>query len=85
MTLRSGTYLRDVAADLKPGDVPFQPWAEALFNERKELMHAKDEPDANCLPQGVPKINGPYPFKIIQTPGLLPCSSTWSFPMASGS
>ena len=29
-------YLRDIAADLKPGDVPFQPWAEALFKERKD-------------------------------------------------
>jgi hypothetical protein len=65
-------YLQNVAADLKPDEVPFQPWAEALFNERRDLLHARDEPDANCLPQGVPKLNAPpNPFKIIQTPGLV--------------
>jgi len=65
-------YLRDVAADLKPGEVPFQSWAEALFNDRKAGLYAKVEPDANCLPQGVPKLNHtPNPFKIIQTPGVV--------------
>jgi hypothetical protein len=63
-------YLRDLGADLKPGEVPMQPWAEALTNERKELAHAVEESDANCLPQGVPKINAtPVPFKIVQEPG----------------
>jgi hypothetical protein len=65
-------YLRDLAADLKPGEVPMQPWAEALTKERMTLAHAVEESDANCLPQGVPKINAtPVPFKIIQDPGLV--------------
>jgi hypothetical protein len=65
-------YLRDLAADLKPGEVPMQPWAETLTNERKSLIHAVEESDANCLPQGVPKINAtPVPFKIIQDPGVV--------------
>jgi hypothetical protein len=65
-------YLRDIAADLKPGDVPFQPWAEALFIERKSGIHAWTESDANCLPQGVPKINAtPVPYRIVQTPGYV--------------
>src|SRR5580692_3728635 len=63
-------FLRDIAVDLKPGDVPFQPWAEALYNERKTGAHSGEESDANCLPQGVPKIDAaPAPFKIIQVPG----------------
>jgi hypothetical protein len=62
-------FLRDIAVDLKPGDVPFQPWAEAVYNDRKTGAHAGEESDANCLPQGVPKIDAaPAPFKIIQTP-----------------
>src|SRR5579871_4070738 len=48
-------YVQNIAADLKPEDVPFQPWAEALFNERKGGAHSKEESDANCLPPGVPK------------------------------
>ena len=62
-------YLQDLAADLKPGDVPMQPWAAALTKERMTGAHAAEESDANCLPQGVPKINvTPVPFKIVQNP-----------------
>lgn len=60
-------YLQNLAADLKPGDVPMQPWAAALTKERSTGAHAAEESDANCLPQGVPKINvTPVPFKIVQ-------------------
>jgi hypothetical protein len=62
-------YFRDLARDI-PGGAPMQPWAAKLYEERKADLHAKDEPDANCLPQGVPKINGaPAPWKIIPLPG----------------
>jgi hypothetical protein len=62
-------YVRDIAADLKPGEVPFQPWAKALYEDRATGAHSKEDPDANCLPQGVPKINAaPAPWKIVQTP-----------------
>jgi hypothetical protein len=65
-------YLRDLAADLKPEEVPMQPWAAALTDERARLVHAVEESDANCLPQGVPKINAtPVPFKIVQNPGVV--------------
>ena len=61
-------YLRDIAADLKPEDVPFQPWAKALFDQRADGSHSREDPDANCLPQGVPKVDAvAYPAKIIQT------------------
>ena len=66
------TYARNIAAGLKPEDVPFQPWAQALFDERKDGSHSREDPDANCLPQGVPKINAvAYPQKFIQMPGSI--------------
>ena len=56
---------RDLASEI-PGGAPMQPWAEALYKERLTGMHAKIEPDANCLPQGVPKITlAPAPWKFI--------------------
>jgi hypothetical protein len=62
-------YLQNLAADLKPEDVPMQPWAAALTKERMTGAHASEESDANCLPQGVPKVNAtPVPFKIVQNP-----------------
>jgi hypothetical protein len=65
-------YVRDIAVDLKPEDVPFQPWAKALYDQRVDGSHSKEDPDANCLPQGVPKIDAaPAPWKIVQTPGFI--------------
>ena len=62
-------YLRDIAADLKVENVPFQPWAKALYDQRTDGSHSKEDPDANCLPQGVPKIDAaPAPWKIVQSP-----------------
>ena len=60
-------YVLDIAADLKPGDVPFQPWAKALVDQRADGSHSGEDPIANCLPQGVPRINAaPPPWKVIQ-------------------
>src|SRR5580704_5475155 len=65
-------YVRDLAADLKPEDVPFQPWAKALYDQRTDGSHEREDSDANCLPQGVPKIDAaPAPWKIVQTPGFI--------------
>jgi hypothetical protein len=48
-------------------DVPFLPWALKLFNERVESL-SKDDPEARCLPVGVPRyMFDPYPFQIYQT------------------
>src|ERR1700686_2972328 len=64
-------YLRDIAIDLKPDAVPYQPWAKAVFEQRIDGSHSKEDPDANCLPQDVPKIvAAPAPWKIVQNPGL---------------
>ena len=65
-------YLRNLASDLKPEDVPFQPWAKAIYDERAAGLHWKEEPDANCLPQGLPKILvAPAPWRIVQAPGYM--------------
>ena len=65
-------FLRDIAVDLKPGEVPYQPWAKALYESRVDGSHSKEDPDANCLPQGVPKIDAaPAPWKIVQTPRFI--------------
>ena len=64
-------YLRNLARDLKE-EVPFQPWAKAVYAERAEGLHWKEEPDANCLPQGVPKVLvAPAPWRIVQTPAVV--------------
>jgi hypothetical protein len=64
-------YLRNLARDLKE-EVPFQPWAKAVYDERAAGIHWKDEPDANCLPQGVPKVLlAPAPWRIVQTPAVV--------------
>ena len=48
-------------------DVPFLPWSIAVFNERVENF-AKDDPEARCLPVGVPRyMFDPYPFQMLQT------------------
>src|SRR5437667_10279300 len=45
-------YVQNIAADLRAEDVPYQPWAKALFDERKTGAHSKEDQPANCLPQG---------------------------------
>lgn len=68
----SNTHFRNLMADLKPEDYPYKPETKALVDSRKDGARATEEPDANCLPQGVPKINAaPVPFKIVQTPKLI--------------
>lgn len=50
--------------NLKPGDQIL------LTPEAKKLMDArlsKDDPEANCLPTGIPRMN-PYPWRMVQTP-----------------
>jgi hypothetical protein len=65
-------YLRNIAADLKDSDVPYQPWAKKLADERADGSHSREDPDANCLPQGVPRIGAaPAPWKVVQTSDLI--------------
>jgi hypothetical protein len=62
-------YLINIAADLKPDEVPFQPWAAALYKERR-ANNGRDDPNNRCLPSGVPEKDAvTSPFKIMQFPG----------------
>jgi hypothetical protein len=49
-------YIRDLAHDLGDDHVPYRPWARRLFDERKDGAHSREDPDAHCLPQGIPKL-----------------------------
>jgi len=61
--------VRDVTVGLKAGEVSMTPWAQKIFDQRKTGALETEDPDANCLPQGLPKINSaPPPFKIYQDP-----------------
>jgi len=65
-------YILDIASDLKPGDVPFQPWAKALVDQRADGSHSGEDPSANCLPRGVPRINAsPPPWRVIQKSDII--------------
>src|SRR6516225_4019709 len=69
---KNGKYLGNLAADFKPGELPIQPWAEALTKERMTGAHASEIPDANCIPAGVPQsYTFLHSFKIIQQPDLV--------------
>src|ERR1035441_2585510 len=60
-------FIYDISSSLKPGEaLPIQPWAEKVTKEHM----SKDDPEANCLPAGVPRM-APYPWKIVQTPKLI--------------
>jgi hypothetical protein len=64
-------YTINLAADLKPGDVLFQPPAAELYNLRQSTL-SKDDPVGYCKLPGVPQMSAvPYPYKIIQNPGLI--------------
>jgi hypothetical protein len=64
----SGAYIGNLAVGV---DIPFQPWAEALYKERRENA-SFDDPEARCLPLGLPKWDIlPYLTKIVETPGMI--------------
>ncbi len=52
--------------------IPFQPWAEKLMtSDRADGARGKDDPASYCIP-GMPKlIVLPYPYKIVQVPGMM--------------
>jgi hypothetical protein len=61
-------YLLNIAVDLK--DVPFQPWAAAVYKERVET-NGKDDPNNRCLPSIIPeKVAVTSPWKIVEIPGV---------------
>jgi len=69
----SPKYSRNIAADLKPGEI--QPWAQALVQQRKEDL-GKDYMNVVCVPLGPgyatdADSTGAEMMKIIQTPALI--------------
>jgi hypothetical protein len=63
--------LQDLAEDFGPANVPYQPWAKAVFDSRRGGAKGKDDPAARCI-QGMPKLNVlPYPYRIYQLPNVL--------------
>jgi hypothetical protein len=59
-----GGPVGDLAQGLAPGEtIPLLPAAKAIMDKRQ----SKDDPEANCLPTGIPRI-APYPWRIVQTP-----------------
>ena len=63
-----GSYDRNIARDLKPGDI--QPWAEALYQQRVRDL-GKDAPRANCLPDPFAYYQVLDVARIVQVPGLI--------------
>lgn len=69
----SPKYSRNIAADLKPGEI--QPWARALVEQRREDL-GKDYMNVRCVPLGpgyttAADSTGAEMMKIVQTPGLI--------------
>jgi hypothetical protein len=62
-------YTSDIAKDYDVGTVPMTPKAEAFFKEVQANQGIYD-PEARCLPTGVPR-RDPYPMKLIQQPDLI--------------
>jgi len=61
----------DLAVNLPAGSVPYQPWAEKLYKERR-ANDGRDDPTANCIVGGVPRSDAvPYPFKILHEKNLM--------------
>jgi hypothetical protein len=53
-----------------PDEIPFQPWARALFDYRQETM-AVDDPHVRCAPPGGPRqFAVPFGLQIIQMPEI---------------
>jgi hypothetical protein len=61
------TTWKGVKSADKHVDIPFLPWTLKTYNQRVE-NRSKDDPEARCLPVGVPRFMfDPYPFQIVQT------------------
>jgi hypothetical protein len=59
-----GGPVGDLAQGMPAGEkIPLLPSAEKIMKARQ----SKDDPEANCLPTGVPRI-APYPWRMVQTP-----------------
>jgi hypothetical protein len=61
---QGGGPIGDITQGLPKGEtIPLLPSAKKIMDARQ----SKDDPQASCLPSGVPRI-APYPWRIVQTP-----------------
>jgi hypothetical protein len=59
---------QDYTAIADPKDIPFQPWARAVADQRKASGSTLD-PNGLCLPPSGPRLmTTPYPMEILQMP-----------------
>jgi len=62
--------LINLPTNLKIPDVPFQPWARALYDYRQSKLTA-DDPHVRCKASGGPRLyHTPYGFEIVQVPEM---------------
>jgi hypothetical protein len=61
---QGGGSINDISEGLKAGEsLPLRADARKILEARR----SQDDPQASCLPSGVPRIS-PYPWRIVQTP-----------------
>jgi hypothetical protein len=60
--LNGGPYSQDISRNLLPGE---QIILTAAADKLMKARRPKDDPEANCLPAGVPRM-APYPWRIVQ-------------------
>ncbi|HLH29595.1 MAG TPA: hypothetical protein VKY31_00225 [Terriglobia bacterium] len=64
-------HLLNLAADMKPEEIPLTAWGKQVYQERIDT-NGKDHPGVRCLPSGIPeKLNIPDGLKVVQTPDVL--------------
>ncbi len=62
--------LMNLPTNLKISEVPFQPWARALYDYRQATT-TKDDPHTRCKPSGGPRLfHTPYGFEFLDMPEL---------------
>jgi len=58
----------NLPTNMKISEVPFQPWARALYDYRQSTT-TKDDPHTKCLPSGGPRLfHTPYGFEFVDVP-----------------
>ena len=65
-----GPPLQDIASGMT-GPVPYTAWSKPIFEERADGARGKEDPAAYCVPTMPKLIVLPYPYKILQGPGMI--------------
>ena len=59
---------RDRSPVEKPLEIPMQPWAKQVYEQRLANLSI-DDPEGRCLPPGIPRLYfTPFPFQVYQQP-----------------